>query len=80
MSGTGSVTDTFSQSLAQSSAKTLPPNLAQATLQPSSAAGAPGAAGLPGARTLLAMIRFGNDDTVLGNDDRNLLPRAPADV
>lgn len=75
---TGNVTDTFSQSLAQSSARTLPANLAQATMQPSSMAaapGAPGAAGLPGSRTLLAVIRFGNGDTGLGNDDRTLLRR-----
>lgn len=75
---TGNVTDTFSQSLAQSSARTLPSNLAQATLQPSSVAGTPGtpgAAGLPGSRTLLAVIRFGNGDTGLGNDDRTLLRR-----
>lgn len=72
---TGNVTDAYSQSLAQSSAKTLPPNLAQATMQPSSMAGTPGAAGLPGARTLLAVIRFGNGDTGLGNDDRNLVRR-----
>lgn len=72
---TGNVTDAYSQSLAQSSANTLPPNLAQATMQPSSVAGAPGAVGLPGARTLLAVIRFGNGDTGLGSDDRNLVRR-----
>lgn len=79
---TGNVTDAYSQSLAQSSANTLPSNLAQATLQPSSVAGVPGAAGgaagLPGSRTLLAVIRFGNGDTGLGNDDRILLRRVAA--
>src|SRR5690606_5974190 len=72
------VVDTYSQSLAQSSARTLPPNLAQVTMQPSSAAAAPGgmaAAGLPGERTLLAVVRFGNGETSLGSDDRNLIRR-----
>lgn len=71
------VVDTYSQSLAQSSATTLPSNLAQTTMQPSSMAGAAGAggAGLPGQRTLLAVVRFGNGDTRLGNDDRTLVRR-----
>lgn len=69
--------DTFSQSLAQSSAKTLPPNLIQAAPQ-GNAGGAPtpmptAAVATPGSSTLLAVIRFGNGDTALGNDDRNLL-------
>ncbi|HEX6960109.1 MAG TPA: OmpA family protein [Ferrovibrio sp.] len=76
--GAAAVTDTFSQALAQSSATTLPPNLAQATLQPSSAGGtatAAAASGLPapGSSQLLAVIRFGNGDTRLGSDDRTLL-------
>jgi len=73
------VVDTFAQSLAQSSATTLPPNLqappgAAAPLpgQPAAAyAGAP--AGLPGSSQLLAVVRFNNGETMLGGDDRALI-------
>lgn len=74
------VTDTFAQSLAQSSATTLPPNLAQAQLAAPGAAGVPGAPayaaaapGLPGSTQLLAVIRFSNGETSLGSDDKALI-------
>jgi outer membrane protein OmpA-like peptidoglycan-associated protein len=74
------VTDTFSQSLAQSSATTLPPNMAQAQLGSSGAAGVAGAPsyaattpGQPGTTQLLAVIRFTNGDIRLGNDDKALI-------
>jgi outer membrane protein OmpA-like peptidoglycan-associated protein len=69
------VVDTFSQSLAQSAATTLPPNLAQSAPQMGGAA-VPGNGGLaPSGSTLLAVVRFANADTSLGSDDRALLRR-----
>ncbi|WP_370155377.1 OmpA family protein [Ferrovibrio sp.] len=73
------VVDTFAQSLAQSSATTLPPNLAQSAAggQPGAMPGQPGyvapVAGQPGGSQLLAVIRFSNGDTALGSDDRALV-------
>jgi outer membrane protein OmpA-like peptidoglycan-associated protein len=61
--------DTFSQSLAQSSATSLPPGLAQ----PQGAGYSPVA--LPGAQQLLAIVRFGNGASGLGNDDKALIKR-----
>lgn len=77
-----SMADTFAASLAQSSATSLPANLAQ----PGAAAGtAPGqfgspgfasmAPGQPGGTQLLAVIRFANGEAKLGNDDRALVRR-----
>lgn len=72
-----STADTFAQSLAQSSATTLPPNLAQS--QPAPLGAAPGqpafAAGsaVPGSSQLLAVVRFSNGETGLGNDDKALI-------
>lgn len=66
--------DTFAASLAQSSANTLPPNMAQQN------AAAPGFGSsnytpLPGSQQLLAIIRFNNNETALGNDDKALVRR-----
>lgn len=64
--------DTFSSSLAQSSANTLPPNLAQQnTAAPGF--GTPNYMPLPGSQQLLAIIRFNNNETALGNDDKALV-------
>ncbi|MBS4047553.1 MAG: hypothetical protein KG075_14510 [Alphaproteobacteria bacterium] len=63
-------TDTFAQSLAQSSATTLPAGLAQAQ---GGASYSPVA--LPGAQQLLAIVRFGNGAANLGNDDKALIKR-----
>ncbi len=63
-------TDTFAQSLAQSSATSLPPGLAQpqggASYSP---------VVLPGSQQLLAIVRFGNGAANLGNDDKALIKR-----
>jgi outer membrane protein OmpA-like peptidoglycan-associated protein len=61
--------DTFSQSLAQSGATTLPAGLAQ----PQGAGYSPVA--LPGAQQLLAIVRFGNGASNLGSDDKALIKR-----
>lgn len=61
--------DTYSQGLAQSSATTLPTGLAQ-----SQGAGYSPIA-LPGAQQLLAVVRFGNGASSLGNDDKALIKR-----
>ena len=61
--------DTFSQSLAQSSATSLPPGLAQ----PQGAGYSPVA--LPGSQQLLAIVRFGNGAAGLGSDDKALIKR-----
>ena len=61
--------DTFSQSLAQSGATSLPPGLAQ----PQGASYSPVA--LPGSQQLLAIVRFGNGASNLGNDDKALIKR-----
>jgi outer membrane protein OmpA-like peptidoglycan-associated protein len=62
--------DTFSQSLAQSAATTLPAGLAQpqggASYSPVT---------LPGAQQLLAIVRFGNGASNLGSDDKALIKR-----
>lgn len=63
-------TDTYSQSLAQSGATTLPAGLAQ----PQGGASYSPVA-LPGAQQLLAIVRFGNGASGLGNDDRALIKR-----
>jgi len=63
-------TDTFAQSLAQSSATSLPPGLAQ----PQGAASYSPMA-LPGSQQLLAIVRFGNGASSLGNDDKALIKR-----
>lgn len=63
-------TDTFAQSLAQSSATTLPAGLAQ----PQGGASYSPVA-LPGAQQLLAIVRFGNGASGLGNDDKALIKR-----
>lgn len=62
--------DTYAQSLAQSSATTLPAGLAQAQ---GGASYSPVA--LPGAQQLLAIVRFGNGGSGLGNDDKALIKR-----
>ncbi|MFN4311058.1 MAG: hypothetical protein ACK4FK_10770 [Ferrovibrio sp.] len=64
--------DAFSASLAQSSANTLPPNLAQQNAA-APTFGAPSSVPLPGSQQLLAIIRFNNNETVLGNDDKALV-------
>lgn len=61
--------DTFSQSLAQSAATSLPPGLAQ----PQGSSYSPVV--LPGTQQLLAIVRFGNGATNLGNDDKALIKR-----
>lgn len=61
--------DTYSQSLAQSSATSLPPGLAQ----PQASGYSPVA--LPGAQQLLAIVRFGNGASNLGSDDKALIKR-----
>lgn len=68
------VTDTYSQSLAQSGARTLPSGLAQ----PGQAGAANGAAygngvPLPGSSQLLAIVRFNSNESALGRDDRDLI-------
>jgi outer membrane protein OmpA-like peptidoglycan-associated protein len=63
-------TDTYSQSLAQSGATTLPAGLAQ----PQGGASYSPVA-LPGAQQLLAIVRFGNGASGLGNDDKALIKR-----
>lgn len=63
-------TDTYSQSLAQSSATTLPAGLAQPQ---GGASYSPMA--LPGSQQLLAIVRFGNGASGLGNDDKALIKR-----
>lgn len=62
--------DTYSQSLAQSSATTLPAGLAQ----PQGGASYSPVA-LPGAQQLLAIVRFGNGASNLGSDDKALIKR-----
>jgi hypothetical protein len=62
--------DTFAQSLAQSSATTLPAGLAQ----PQGGASYSPVA-LPGAQQLLAIVRFGNGASGLGSDDKALIKR-----
>lgn len=62
--------DTYAQSLAQSSATTLPAGLAQ----PQGGASYSPVA-LPGAQQLLAIVRFGNGASGLGNDDKALIKR-----
>lgn len=62
--------DTFSQSLAQSSATTLPAGLAQ----PQGGASYSPVA-LPGAQQLLAIVRFSNGASNLGSDDKALIKR-----
>lgn len=69
--GAGMV-DTFSSSLAQSSANTLPPNMAQQNAAAPSF-GASNYMPLPGSQQLLAIIRFNNNETALGNDDKALI-------
>lgn len=69
--GAGMV-DTFSSSLAQSSANTLPPNMAQQNAA-APAFGASNYMPLPGSQQLLAIIRFNNNETALGNDDKALV-------
>lgn len=61
--------DTYSQGLAQSSATSLPPGLAQ----PQASGYSPVA--LPGAQQLLAIVRFGNGASNLGSDDKALIKR-----
>jgi len=61
--------DTFSQSLAQSAATTLPAGLAQAQASGYSPVV------LPGAQQLLAIVRFGNGASNLGSDDKALIKR-----
>lgn len=68
----GGMVDTFSASLAQSSANTLPPNMAQQGAA-APAFGAPAYAPLPGSQQLLAIIRFNNNEAALGNDDKALV-------
>lgn len=68
------VTDTFAQSLAQSSATKLPPGLAQSAMQPGGMAAA-GQPALPGSRLLLAVVRFGNGETSLDSEDSALIRR-----
>ncbi len=63
-------TDTFAQSLAQSSATSLPPGLAQ----PQGGASYSPVA-LPGSQQLLAIVRFGNGGSSLGSDDKALIKR-----
>lgn len=62
--------DTFSQGLAQSAATTLPAGLAQPQ---GSASYSP--VRLPGSQQLLAIVRFGNGASGLGNDDKALIKR-----
>lgn len=62
------VTDSFAQSLAQSSANTLPAGLAQAQ-----AGGSYSPMPLPGASQLLAIVRFNSNESALGNDDKALV-------
>lgn len=64
--------DTFSSSLAQSSANTLPPNMAQQNAA-APAFGTSNYMPLPGSQQLLAIIRFNNNETALGNDDKALV-------
>ncbi len=64
--------DSFAASLAQSSANTLPSNLAQPGGAPASF-GAPSYVALPGSQQLLAIVRFVNNETALGNDDKALV-------
>lgn len=64
-----SMTDTYSQSLAQSGATSLPAGLAQ----PQGSGYSPVA--LPGAQQLLAIVRFGNGASGLGNDDKALIKK-----
>jgi outer membrane protein OmpA-like peptidoglycan-associated protein len=61
--------DTYSQGLAQSAATTLPAGLTQ----PQGAGYSPVA--LPGAQQLLAIVRFGNGASGLGNDDKALIKK-----
>jgi outer membrane protein OmpA-like peptidoglycan-associated protein len=68
----GGMVDTFSSSLAQSSANTLPPNMAQQNAAAPSF-GASNYMPLPGSQQLLAIIRFNNNETALGNDDKALV-------
>ncbi|MCW0233367.1 MAG: hypothetical protein OJJ21_07200 [Ferrovibrio sp.] len=63
------MTDTYSQSLAQSGANALPAGLAQ----PQGTGYSPVA--LPGAQQLLAIVRFGNGASGLGNDDKALIKK-----
>lgn len=62
-------TDTYAQSLAQSGANALPAGLAQ----PQGGGYSPVA--LPGAQQLLAIVRFGNGASSLGNDDKALIKK-----
>jgi len=61
--------DTYSQLLNQSGANTLPAGLAQ----PQGTGYSPVA--LPGAQQLLAIVRFGNGASGLGNDDKALIKK-----
>ena len=61
--------DTYSQSLAQSGATSLPAGLAP----PQGGSYSPVA--LPGSQQLLAIVRFGNGASNLGNDDKTLIKR-----
>lgn len=62
--------DSYAQSLAQSGANTLPAGLAQPQ-----AAGGYSPVALPGAQQLLAIVRFGNGASGLGNDDKALIKK-----
>jgi outer membrane protein OmpA-like peptidoglycan-associated protein len=67
--GRPGLADSFSQSLAQSGANTLPSNLAQT--QPG---GVPGSSmPLPGSSQLLAIVRFNANESALGKDDKALV-------
>jgi len=68
LSRPASVTDSFSQSLAQSGANTLPSGLA-----PAQAGGTYSPVALPGATQLLAIVRFNSNESTLGNDDKALV-------
>lgn len=63
------VVDSFSQSLAQSGANTLPAGLAQAQAGGSGYSPMP----LPGSSQLLAIVRFNGTESSLGNDDKALV-------
>lgn len=63
------VTDSFSQNLAQSSANSLPAGLAQGQAGGGGYNGVP----LPGSTQLLAIVRFNNNESALGNDDKALV-------
>jgi hypothetical protein len=62
------VNDSYAQSLAQSGATSLPAGLAQPQ-------GAYSPVALPGAQQLLAVVRFGNGASGLGNDDKALIKK-----